>query len=90
VHRPSARAGSRKTPRQAADTEIGAIWDAYEISDPLAANTCTIESPIGTFTYEASTLANPGETSGIVVQVRDAASREWLARAMRMPDGGGA
>jgi hypothetical protein len=69
-----------------ADPEIRGIWDAYEISDPLVSNICTIESPIGTFTYEALTLANPGETSGIVVQVGDPASRERLARAMGRPD----
>jgi transcriptional regulator with XRE-family HTH domain len=64
-----------------ADPEIRALWDAYEISDPLIPNTCTIESPIGTFSYEALTLANPGETTGLVVQVPDEASRGRLALA---------
>jgi transcriptional regulator with XRE-family HTH domain len=67
-----------------ADDEIRALWDAYEISDPLVSTTCTIESPIGTFTYETLTLANPGDTSGIVVQVPEGASRTRLARALRV------
>jgi hypothetical protein len=29
------------------------------------------DPPIGTFTYEALTLANPGDTSGLVVQIPD-------------------
>ena len=66
-----------------ADAEIRTLWDAYEISDPLVPNTCTIKSPIGTFHYEALTLANPGDMSGIVVQIPDAAGRERLARAMK-------
>jgi transcriptional regulator with XRE-family HTH domain len=68
--------------RLVADAEIRALWDAYEIGDPLVPNTCTIESPIGTFSYEALTLANPGETSGIVVQIPDQSSRVRLALAM--------
>jgi transcriptional regulator with XRE-family HTH domain len=72
--------------RLVADEEIGELWDGYEISDPLVSNTCTIASPIGRFTYETLTLANPGETSGIVVQVADRESRERLARAMGYPD----
>jgi len=67
-----------------ADDEIRALWDAYEISDPLVSTTCTIESPIGTFTYETLTLANPRDTSGIVVQVPEGASRTRLARALRV------
>ena len=43
--------------RLLADTEIRPIWDAFEISDPFVPNTCTIESPIGPFTYEALTLS---------------------------------
>jgi transcriptional regulator with XRE-family HTH domain len=65
-----------------AEKEIRELWDAYEISDPLVPNTCTIESPIGTFSYEALTLANPGETSGLVVQIPDQPSRERLALAI--------
>ena len=65
-----------------AEKEIRELWNAYEISDPLVSNRCTIESPIGTFSYEALTLANPGDTSGIVVQVPDEASRARLAPAM--------
>jgi len=65
-----------------AGDDTRALWEAYEISDPLVSTTCTIESPIGAFTYETLTLANPGETTGIVVQVADRASRSRLARAM--------
>jgi transcriptional regulator with XRE-family HTH domain len=66
-----------------ADTQLREIWNAYEIRDPLAPNTCTIHSPIGTFSYEALTLANPGETSGLVVQIPDQSSRTRLAQAMK-------
>jgi hypothetical protein len=58
-----------------------ALWDAFEISGPFAPNTCTIESPIGTFTYDALTLSS-GELSGIVIQVPDRASQERLALAI--------
>jgi len=68
-----------------AEHEIRELWDAYEISDPLVPNKCTIESQIGTFSYEALTLANPGETSGIVVQIPDHLSRDRLLRAARSP-----
>ena len=68
-----------------AEREIRDLWDAYEISDPLAPNRCTIESHIGTFSYEALTLANPGETSGLVVQIPDEVSRRRLAQAMTNP-----
>ncbi len=66
-----------------ADPEIVALWETYEISDPLVPNACTIESAIGTFRYDALTLANPGETSALVVQIPDVASRDRLARATR-------
>jgi transcriptional regulator with XRE-family HTH domain len=75
---PQLSALRRVRERLTADDEIRALWDAYEISDPFVPNTCTIESPIGTFSYEALTLSNPGELSGLVVQVPDAASRERL------------
>jgi transcriptional regulator with XRE-family HTH domain len=65
-----------------ADSGVRELWDAYEISDPLVPNKCTIESPIGTFSYEALTLANPGESTGIVVQIPDDASRARLALVM--------
>jgi transcriptional regulator with XRE-family HTH domain len=65
-----------------AEQEIRELWNVYEISDPLVPNKCTIESPIGTFSYEALTLANPGETSGLVVQIPDRASRARLGLAM--------
>jgi len=64
-----------------ANDQTRALWDAYEISDPLVSNTCTIASPIGTFRYETLTLANPGATSGIVVQIPDRASRVRLTGA---------
>jgi transcriptional regulator with XRE-family HTH domain len=73
--------------RFVADAAIRALWDAYEVSDPLVSNACTIESPIGTFTYDTLTLANPGKSSGIVVQVADEASRERLAAANRRQAG---
>jgi hypothetical protein len=63
-----------------ANAETRALWDSYEISDPQTPNIGTIASPIGTFTYEALTLADPGRTAGLVVHVPDAASRERLAR----------
>jgi transcriptional regulator with XRE-family HTH domain len=66
-----------------ADPELRELWRAYEIGDPLVPNTCTIESPIGIFTYEAITLADPGSTtSALVVQVPDRPSRELLSIAM--------
>lgn len=65
-----------------ADPETRALWDAYEISDPLVSNTCTIDSPVGSFTYETLTLANPGTTSGMVVQIPDKPSRSRLGHAM--------
>jgi transcriptional regulator with XRE-family HTH domain len=39
-----------------ADSGVRELWDAYEISDPLVPNKCSIESPIGTVSYEALTL----------------------------------
>lgn len=66
-----------------ASEELRKLWDAYAISDPLVPNTCTIDSPIGTFTYEALTLADPSsKTSGLVVQVPDQSSRDRLMLAM--------
>jgi hypothetical protein len=69
-----------------ADRTIRALWDAFEIIDPFVPNSCTIESAIGTFSYEALTLASAGQLSGIVVQIPDDASRERLALASRAPD----
>jgi transcriptional regulator with XRE-family HTH domain len=68
--------------RLLADREIRELWDAFEVRGPFVPNTCTIESPIGTFTYEALTLT-AGELSGIVMQIPDRASQERLARALR-------
>jgi transcriptional regulator with XRE-family HTH domain len=65
-----------------ADSETLALWEAYELSDPLVPNRATIASPIGTFSYEALTLANPGDTTGLVVHVPDGESRIVLARAL--------
>jgi len=81
--RPNVPTLQRIRERLVADAETRRLWDAYEISDPLVSNTCTIESPIGPFTYESLTLANPGTTSGIVIHVPDESSRLGLARAMR-------
>jgi len=69
--------------RLLAENEIRELWDAYEISDPLVPNRCTIDSPIGPFTYEALTLANPGDTTGLVVQIPDQSSKERLAQALQ-------
>jgi transcriptional regulator with XRE-family HTH domain len=77
--RPHLATLQRVRDRLLADPQIAPLWEAYEVSDPLAPNTCTIESPIGRFSYEALTLANPGESSGLVVQVPDEASRARLA-----------
>jgi len=63
--------------------ETRELWDAYEISGPLDTNKCTIESPIGPFSYEALTLGLPGATSGIVIQVPDESSKIRLNNAMR-------
>jgi transcriptional regulator with XRE-family HTH domain len=64
-----------------AEAELRELWDAYEISDPLVPNTCTIQSPLGTFRYEALTLTDPaGKTSGLVVQVPDPSSLALLTR----------
>ena len=67
--------------RLLADDVIRTVWDDFEISGPFTPNTCTIESPIGTFSYEALTLS-PGENSGIVIQVPDRASQARLALTM--------
>jgi transcriptional regulator with XRE-family HTH domain len=64
--------------RLLADDEIRKLWDAFEISGPFVPNSCTIESPLGTFTYEALTLS-AGGLSGIVIQIPDPASRARLA-----------
>ena len=67
-----------------AHTETRELWDAYEVSDPQVPNICTIESPIGRFTYEALTLTDPGTTSGLVVQIPDDPSQLRLADAMNI------
>jgi transcriptional regulator with XRE-family HTH domain len=55
--------------RLIADDDIRAIWEEYEIVSPLLSNTCTIDSPVGPFTYEALTLPIPGTSHALVVQV---------------------
>jgi transcriptional regulator with XRE-family HTH domain len=78
--RPHLATLQRVSERIFADPDLRDLWAAYEIGDPLVPNTCTIQSPIGTFTYEAITLADPGSTtSALVVQVPDQSSRELLA-----------
>jgi len=81
--RPKLATLQRVRDRLLAEPEIAPLWDAYEIVDPLVPNTCTIDSPIGRFRYEALTLANPGEISGLVVQVPDGESRARLARVLQ-------
>jgi transcriptional regulator with XRE-family HTH domain len=81
--RPHLASLQRIRERLVAEPELRELWNAYEISDPLVPNRCTIDSPIGVFTYEALTLADPSsKTSGLVVHVPDPASRERLMRAM--------
>ena len=65
------------------------LWDAYEISDPQIPNVCTIESSIGTFTYEALTLAYPRTTAGLVIHVPDKVSRLRLDDAMKISNRSG-
>ena len=62
-----------------AEDELRSLWDAYEIADPLVPNKRTIESPLGTFCYEGFTIAGPGETTGMVVQIPDPPSRAALS-----------
>jgi len=81
--RPSLATLKRVRDRLLTEPELASLWEAYEISDPLVPNTCTIDSPIGRFRYEALTLANPGEISGLVVQVPDDESRVRLAEGLR-------
>ena len=82
--RPHLTTLQRVSEQIAADADLRKIWEAYEIADPLVPNTCTIDSQIGTFTYEAITLADPGSTtSALVVQVPDRSSRVLLTRATR-------
>jgi len=67
-----------------AQEETRELWDAYEIRDPQQLNVCTIDSPIGPFTYAALTLAYPGTTSGLVIHVPEQASARRLALAMNV------
>jgi transcriptional regulator with XRE-family HTH domain len=60
--------------RIVAEPALRAIWDAYEISNPLTSNACTIDAPVGPFRYETITLSY-SDVHGIVIQVPDAASR---------------
>jgi len=80
--RPGLATLQRVRDRLLAEPEIAPLWDAYEISDPLVPNTCTIDSAIGRFRYEALTLANPGDSSGLVVHVPDNESRARLAAVL--------
>jgi transcriptional regulator with XRE-family HTH domain len=61
-----------------AEPDLRKIWDAYEISDPLTPNTCTIQSTFGPFVYQALTLKHSAETIGLVVHIPDHVSRERL------------
>jgi len=66
--------------RVLAHNDLRTIWNEYEITSPLLANACSIESPIGTFHYETVTLLL-STSQAIVVQVPDDASRKRLAAA---------
>jgi MmyB-like transcription regulator ligand binding domain/Helix-turn-helix domain len=77
---PHAEALRQLRDRLIADSELRTIWDEYEINSPLLPNACTIESPIGTFSYETLTLLL-SSVLAMVVQVPDGASRERLIEA---------
>ena len=81
--RPHLPALQRLREQFAALPETRDLWDAYELRDPQEPNICTIDSPIGAYTYEGLTLAYPGTTAGLVIHVPDAPSRSRLAEAMR-------
>lgn len=76
--RPELDALQRLRDRLLADDELRAIWDTYEISSPFTPTTCTIESPIGTFTYRTLDLPVPDFTHGIVVHVPVGPSRDLI------------
>jgi len=80
ARRPNLTALTNLRDRLMANEEVRELWNAFEIRGPFVPSSCTIASPIGTFTYEALTLS-AGDLSGIVIQVPDLASRERLARA---------
>lgn len=60
------------------DEMTRSIWDQFEIAAPHLPNRCTIESPVGTFSYETLNLPISGALYAIVVQVPDDASRRRL------------
>jgi transcriptional regulator with XRE-family HTH domain len=70
--------------RLVADSDLQTIWNEYEISSPLLANACTIESPIGVFQYETLTLPS-SNAQAIVVQVPDSGSHQRLLEASPVP-----
>jgi hypothetical protein len=70
--------------RLVADSDLQTIWNEYEISSPLLANACTIESPIGVFQYETLTLPS-SNAQAIVVQVPDGGSHQRLLEASPVP-----
>jgi transcriptional regulator with XRE-family HTH domain len=51
------------------DAVIRAIWDEDTITSPLVSNACTIDSPLGRFSYDSLTLPIPGMLYGLTVQV---------------------
>ncbi len=77
---PHAKALLQLRERLAADVELRAIWDEYEITSPLLPNACTIESAVGTFSYETLTLPI-SKSHGIVIQVPDDTSRNRFVDA---------
>ena len=55
------------------------IWNQYEISSPVTLTRSTIDSPVGSFSYQALTLPLPDTAYALVVQVPDAESRNRFA-----------
>jgi transcriptional regulator with XRE-family HTH domain len=64
--------------RLLADETVRRIWNEFEIAAPHLPNRCTIESPLGTFSYETLNLPISGALYAIVVQVPDDESRRRL------------
>jgi transcriptional regulator with XRE-family HTH domain len=66
------------------DEALAAMWNEYPIRGPLQPNSCSIESPIGPFRYDALTLPIPDTQHGLVIQVPDQAHRASFASSGRL------
>lgn len=80
--RPSFESLKRVRDQLLADKSIETIWNEYEITGPWTPTSFTIESSIGTFSYQTLDLPIPGAIHGLVVQVPDKPSRIRLEMAM--------